>query len=354
MMSCASPLLLSSLLLVATACTSLQRTASGGGRETPKQAGGSAVSTGPAAETSGALARALEDRLAGRSSLPVRIAAECLDEAGFRAVEIFDDGVAIWDRRAQFTLSDAEIHSLLEAFKRADFAHLEELYGGSKGPEPEPPAVIHETPPSSAVRIVCRVALTVGEVVKQSAQRQRGEQSEALRALATEILDACEGPARQGITAADLTDGLRKVARGELAPQTLSVLAHRKPEPAGAGEDSGWLLRLEGRRAKLRRYDDGGELLDAAALELDPGSLAELAARLADQSLEDLPGNLWAGDYIDLSVRVLDREKRIQARQFAGMTETTHGEQQDRFDAAFEALRAVSREAARAGTPAGG
>jgi hypothetical protein len=73
-------------------------------------------------------------------------------------------------------------------------------------------------------------------------------------------------------------------------------------------------------------------------VRLDDRELSGLARLLREGGMADLPINLYAEEYTDLVVKVLDREQRVQARRFAGMTRTTHGLAQGRFDRILEAL----------------
>ena len=86
-------------------------------------------------------------------------------------------------------------------------------------------------------------------------------------------------------------------------------------------------------------------------LRLGPGDVGALGQTLARLDPEDLPINLYATDYTDLVIEVLNRKKSIQARRFAGMTPTTHGERQEDFNRTFEALYTLHLRVAEEGTP---
>lgn len=285
-----------------------------------------------------ALARALDERLAGGSLAGIFIEAECFDRDHFRAVEVHGDGFAVWDGESEFRLGGDEIRALLAAFEKIDFTGLEELYGGD----------------DSAIRITCRVVLDIDGVRKQVAQSARGEQSEALKKLAAEIFDACREPALAGVRVASLADGLDKIARGEISPRALDVMAHRKPERSTpvSGGPAGWLFRLHDSRATTRLYE-GGRLGEPVTLELGDLQVVELAGFLAAQKVVDLPQNLYADQYTDLIVRVFKYEARVQARQFAGMTATTHGAQQESFDTVFATIRELEERTEREGAAEG-
>ncbi len=82
------------------------------------------------------------------------------------------------------------------------------------------------------------------------------------------------------------------------------------------------------------------------------GALQILFSRYAELDPEGLPVNLYATDYTELVMAVLNRKKSIQARPFAGMTPSTHGERQEDFNGIFEALYALQLRVAEEGTPA--
>jgi len=266
-----------------------------------------------------------------------------------RSIEVFASGVAIWDGRRQFTLDDEQVGSLLAAVEAAGFVTFEAVYGGatSRQGNPKRPAT------EAVVTVTCRVSLRLSDVEKQSAQLEKGEQSEALRSLAETLFALCEGPARHGVAAADLADGLDLLARGRLAPETFSVVFHRKPEPGAAtgGSGSGLLLRLQGDTATTRIYDPATGYGEPRTLTLQPAEVGRLAANLAREAPDDLPVNLWAPDYTDLSLRVLDHRRSLQARRFAGMEPHSHGEAQARFDRLVAALETLHANVLTDGEP---
>jgi hypothetical protein len=283
------------------------------------------------------LARALDRALAAGTWDELHIVTECFDRDAFLQVELFGDGVGIWNGERQFALERSELLGLVERFRRAGFAGFKELYG--KGEK-------DAGPPTAALRVICRVALTLDGATKQSVQVSEGRRSPELQALAEKVLGRCREPGAAGVAAADLADGLRKVADGRLAPQTLSLLLHRKPEPeAVAAGEAAFLLRLEGRTLTVLPYRPGAGYGEAAVLELAPEDLSRLAAALIENRAGELPDNLWAEHYTDLVVEVLDREARVQARRFAGMTPATHGEAQRRFDRIYQVLAELARRA---------
>lgn len=292
-----------------------------------------------------AVRRALERAVEGSGRWrELRVETECLEDGSLRHVEIFGSGTTIWNERRQITLERDDLVAVLEAMLRADYPAMHQLYG--KGdPEMQQPDKPGE---DAAIRVICRVVLTLDGVTRQSAQRAEGPQSEELRGLAHEIFALADKPEQDGVTAEDLGDGLAKVADGRLAPEALSLLLNRKDDDVEAGtpeapREAGYLLRLEGRRLRVSPFQKPGGYGDPVETEIDAATLGELATLLADDRVGELPANLYAGHYSDLVVEVLNREARVQARRFANLSPKTHGEKQERFERIEEALDTLAR-----------
>jgi hypothetical protein len=297
--------------------------------EAPRPAAG-ARSTGAAAAAVGNvtdLERALDAALARQGWDDLRIDTECRTDAGLRSATVFGSGVGIWNRERQFVLPRARVLALLRELKAAGFTRL--------------PQTNRESPVKEmALELICRLRLDLDGASRQVHQVSKGRPFPELRPLAGRILEVAEAAGRSGPGASSLTEGLEKIARGELAPELLVLSVLRQGE--GAASAQGWALVLEGSKAILQRNPAaGGE--EPRAVRLLPTEVAELAGRLAAARLTELPANLWASEYTDLEVRVLNRQRSLQARQFAGMTATTHGEAQQRFDRLWEALDALNR-----------
>ncbi len=311
------------------------------------------------------LARAAEqalDRVLSASGdwRELHVVTECAGDAGFRRVELFGDGVGIWQGRRQFSLDHDQLVAVLRLFHRAGFPAMPEMFG-SEGEEeipvpqePGQPVVrglgqvsdrVSDQAPAAILRVTCRVLLTLDGVTKQSNQLSEGPQSAELRDLAEGILDLCREPGEGGFRALNMTDGLRKVADGRLAPETLSLLLHHKPEAAAIerGEPA-FLMRLRGARVTVRPFLGTQGYGDPVGLDLDRAQVAHIANLLADNGLGSLPANLYADHYTDLTVDLLDQHAEIQARQFARMTRGSHGESQLSFDRIYTGLAALARQ----------
>jgi len=277
--------------------------------------------------------RAMERAIEGALAAPGNAAAwdgfhlvtECTDDGGFRQVEVFGNGVTIWNRARQYALGPQRVRTLLEALDHAEFAEMEPMYGQEEL--------------DAAMRVICRVVVTLDGVTKQSGQLAEGPQNRRLKGLARTLLDSAFEPSEVGVTAADLDDGLAKIADGTLAPEALHVILNRKPDAFAVSRgEPGYILRIEGRQATVQRFTTDHGYEDAVERTLDDAELAAITSELAAQRIGDLPNNLYAVYYTDLVVEVLDRDQRIQARQFANTTRETHGEAQERFDRGLDGL----------------
>jgi hypothetical protein len=281
--------------------------------------------------------RALE-QAATKGWSALHIETECQNDAGrLDRVEVFETGVGIWNRAAQFRLTKAQIDEHLEAFRESGFAEWPSTYGGKT-----PPPIQQEQPP----RVVCRVVLELDGVTKQVAQFQRGEQSNELKQLARGILDASRERGKSGVRAESLNDGLQKVATGVLAPETFRVTVNRKPRRGvPASEAESWLLKIDRGEVTTLPRTEGKGLGESLRLEFGAEDFAKLAGQLEKADLAGLPGNLYADRYTTVLVRVLDHRVQIQARPFAGMTPETHGDAQERFDQALDVLEGLHQRA---------
>jgi hypothetical protein len=293
------------------------------------------------------LSRLLDEALAGEGKLDhVRVTVQWSDGKGGRSVRVYGNGVGIWNNKSQFTLQPAEVERLLGLFRTHKFTDMPARVGSQKAPPGR------ERP----VRVAGSVALSVGGVTKEVTQAAGRQPSKPLAVLAAEVLKTSEAAAAEdGVSADDVGDGLRKIAEGELAPEALRVLVHRLTDKPGADEASGadgFLLRLDGRTVTTQRWRKRTGYGKPRRLDLSPEDLAGLCKLLADNDAGGLPINLWAKHYTDVVITVLDKEKSVQARQFAGMTPKTHGEKQKRFDRIWAGMHALHQRVLGEGKPA--
>ncbi len=265
-----------------------------------------------------------------RSADALRLETECRTAAGFRSAVVFGTGVGIWQRERQFRLAPADLQRLLGGLDR--FFLLREVYG--VGEQAERP-----------MTITCSVTLSIDDERRRVAQIDRGEKSKELEELALRILDVCRSPGEAGVSVSSLEDGLRKVARGVLPGEVLTVAVNHQPRSG----DEGWLLQLSGRRLTSQVLRPEGGYGDVVGLILAEGDTAALAALLSEAAVWELPGNLSLPGYTDLRVAVLGKSKEIQARTFAGRSAPP--EEAARFDRIESSLEVLHRRAQRQGPP---
>jgi hypothetical protein len=250
----------------------------------------------------------------------LRIAVEQHTPSPSTTFVVYGDGTGFWKHRLQFRVSPAALARMSEAVESARYRDMPEVFGqGRKW-------------------LVRRVAVEAGAVSRQVVQLRGGDQSPDLRGLTDQLLAIVSPLAQEGITAASLEDGLRKVASGELAPQALRLIVHVKPGP-GQGA-AGFLVRIEDGRATRQEYREG-TYTEIKRLALPAAEVREVAGILADADPEALPATLHAEVYSEVVVQVLDRRKNVLARSLSGPAPSEQRESAARFE------RLVARLGAR-------
>ena len=81
---------------------------------------------------------------------------------------------------------------------------------------------------------------------------------------------------------------------------------------------------------------------DERVVALDRPEVEAMARRMSEIGVQELPVNLWAEDYTDLRIEILNQREAIQARRFAGMTRSTNGDDQVAFDEIVRILEGVA------------
>lgn len=253
--------------------------------------------------------------------------------------------VGIWNRDTQIVITRPQTKAIFTRLEKSQFEKMRSNYGGTERRDPGRPGRLGLERPE---RIIGSVSVTANGKTHSVTQMAEGEQSEELAALAKEILDACEASAKTGVKAGSFDDGLKKIKAKELRPEMIRALVHRLPENA-PGE--AYLMRIEGRTISTQeRAAKGYGIIHR--LELSEKELAELVQTMIENEAGRLPVNLWAVHYTDLVIGVLNHEKNMQARQFAGKTPETHGEQQKQFDRIFAAMNQLHVRALKEGKKA--
>jgi hypothetical protein len=265
---------------------------------------------------------------------------------------VYGSGVGVWNQEKQFVLAPEEHKELLRRLLAAGLFEMPER------PRPERKA----GPSPNAPVIVRAVAVRVGELERVVAQNDRVGTLPALEALVSELFALCEKPASRGTGASSLTDGLRKIAEGKLAPETLQLVLNIPPVAARAAEKArdGILVVLDGGVVTWTEQAPGSAGV-AVPVPVTGERLRSLVSVLAGSGLEGFPVNLYRTRYVDLNVRVLGRARAVQARAFVGMDPAKHSAQQAALEKVIRSILALGPEGpgetagvSRAASPAGG
>ena len=264
-----------------------------------------------------ALASAAAEKDAGIPA-DLRLLAERHTQDQSGRVVVYGNGVGIWNDATQFQAGPEQLKLLLAAVDTAHLQQMPNAFGAGKK------------------WLVRRVSLRSGGATKEVVQILEGEQSAELKTLTDRVFEVLQPLASGGPAAESLADGLKKVASGVLAPETLHLVVHYKP--GAASVEPGFVFRVQDGIATRQSYKDQA-YGDTVALP-DP-RVRELAEALAAAEVDTLPANLYASEYCEVSVQVLNRRRSVLARPFTGMKHETHGSEQLRFDGLFERLRAL-------------
>jgi hypothetical protein len=287
----------------------------------------------PAAATApNPLDAALEERIQGKAGLEdVEIAASWQLAQGSASARVWGTGLGIWRERTQFRLSRQEVVSLLKLLSAAKV-------GAMRQPDPKTPA---PTPANAPLRLTGELTVVAGSAQRSLQQLAKGEQSGELRSLVESILAVCEKVAKTGVGASSLEDGLAKLSKGTLAPETFEAIVRRGGEAKAGGSAESWLFRMNGRRVTDRLMPKGELPPPPRELTISEADFQRIVRLLRDNDPTRLPKNVYAPAYTDVTVEILDQDRTIPARPYLGVTAQTHGVEQQKFERIYEAFRAL-------------
>lgn len=276
----------------------------------------------------------LQKRLAGKGSLDdVVVDVRWPVDGAYTSTRIYGDGAGIWKREFQIRLSKTEVRRLVQLLVKERFGSLPLTSGGDEG--------------KSEKALKGRVIVLVGPVSRRASQFDAGDQSPELEEIAREVVETSAKAAASGqVAITSLSDGLAKVESGALSPETLHLEVRRRVATIGS---EGWRLWGDGRRLYDVVTEKTGRPSSARALVLSSKDFSSLAKSIADADPGNLPQNLYAAQYTDVLIQLLNKSRHIQGRQFSGMTATTHGEKQAAFDRLVETLAALHARAQKQG-----
>jgi hypothetical protein len=280
------------------------------------------------------LTRSLEKRLKKGSSLDdVMIDIRWRFEGEYVSVRLFGSGVGIWKREVLFRIPPADARNLIRKVAAAKFGALPDTLGEEE-----------------ARVLMGRVIVVSGAVRKTVSQEADGPQSAPVTDIAQSLLQAGKAAAaKDGVRVSSFAEGFGALGDGRLAPEALDLFVRRKALQTAGGDPEDWDLRLRAGRVFDRVIGTAGHGGVTRALVLSPAEFEALARDLAAADLATLPLNLYSPIYTDLDVTLLNQSRKIQARQFAGMTAATHGAKQQAFDALMSSIAALHARAVKEG-----
>ncbi len=241
------------------------------------------------------LARRLDSLLAEAEPGPAwSISIEAVGEKDrvLHRIFLWGDGIGIWDSESQFRLEPPARRRILEAFRDQGFCRMkDDLFQPDSGGKVSPKPPVQEQ----------SITLEIGGMTKTvshtaPARGRYRDVEEAARPLVeiTRIARAvCEGPASRGIRAADLADGLTKVAGQRLADVAFHLYVNRL-EDEGA---HGWLVRVDGRRVTTQVSTKGKGWAPPVEIRLPNDDFLEFVRTVSAAMPGAFPKNLYDEGY---------------------------------------------------------
>jgi len=266
---------------------------------------------------------------------PFHLEVDCGSERGPRSLVLYPNAIAHWDGRFEYRASAAEQKAFLDLLIQNQFTELAPAYGGKQG---------HSLSAKAPARISCRIEFKSGDFYKQSHQFVDNYQSPDLHRLANALLDSAERSARaRGVAAADLMDGLNKIATGELSGHALRLRLLALPEDGTVGR----IFEVVDGQFRVRDYAPGRTLGENRSSSVTEPELVAIVKAIQTADIEALPVNLWSEGQTELQVEVLGHRKTLIGRQFLRLTASSLGDQQRRFNRMISELQRVAQIIAR-------
>lgn len=254
-----------------------------------------------AADQAPALTRAIQ-AAQDDPDIPFHLEVDCTDDEASRSLKVFRGEIAVWNRERQITLDSGKRRVLLELLFDARFPDFGARYGGRPKADKE----------EAALRVSCRIHLSVGGLQKTSVQLFEGEQSAELLGLAGKLLDRIAPHAADGVGASDLEDGLAKLANGALAPELLEFRLLWLPRDTET--QAGFILRVQGGDISRQAYAPGRLVEAPDRQRIASCQMSEMLAALMVAKVWNLPVNLQREGLTELEVAVLGHRKTVIAR----------------------------------------
>lgn len=279
------------------------------------------------AATDDGLAKRLETVLkTGHGLQAVRIEVTDAEEDNPKQLTVYGSGVGVWDGTLQFPVTEKQVRKALKVLKRSGFLSMPDRVKG-----PKPPHAEEGGEPDSTM-LVRVVTLDIGGLTKTVVQDNKAYPLEAFRELRDDLVRIFRKAAKAGIGAKSLDDALAKLAAGTLAPEVLRVTVNAPQQRALPSQDGqGWLLRIRDGRIEVLPHTVSGGFGSEVQRPLTPELAHKIATWLREADFSSLPPNVYDAGYTDMTVEVLQREKTLQAREFAGRDPAAEADRRQRF-----------------------
>ena len=227
---------------------------------------------------------------------------------GLTRLTIYGRGIGIWNGERQFALKSKQVREAIDLVIDAKFTGMPERFAFEDEKDER----------QAPIKLVRVVTVSTGDISKTVLQDDRGPLSKTFESLVEKLVALCREPAEVGLSASSLEDGLEKVAKGRLAPETLVINANApqiRSFESQAGQ--GWLLNLQHAILSFRSYVLADGVKEIGERTLPPREVEKLAAELLEAGAPEMPPNVNTSGYTQLSIRVLDQQVRTMARTYA-------------------------------------
>ena len=296
-----------------------------------------------AASARPAIAATLDEVLAGKRPLEtVRLDVRW---ARVGMISVYGRGIVIRDRNTQFTVGPACVKRLLVLVR--DSKILTAAPPPKPAPRPDMRGREMMGGPAMPIASVGSVQLRIGDLSWGGGETRPGAAWPELRALTVKLMKAAETDLKDGVQAADLADGLGKVADGRLAPEVFAFHVHRvQHRPAHRYLV---MLGVQGRAVTARKmnYEAKPVTVDYYRLQLTGKEFRALVGKIVEAGFAAWPRNPKAPlQYCDISSDVLNRRYSVQARQ-------SFRQEEKRFMPLYKEMEALYRRALKEGERGG-
>ncbi len=232
---------------------------------------------------------------------------------------IYGSGAGVWNGERAFRLPRESVVAIETMLRDAHFNEMPARFGSAE---------------SDFLKMRGKIVAGAGGSGHSVVQLVDGPQSDELATLAAAILAKASSAA--GVSAQSLTEGLQKIAAGEIPSEALRVELQRRGE-------NGFSMQIRGDEVFVRPFAEASGYGAPRRLRLSAGEVRNVAALLHDA--EHLPSNLNAPAYTDLRVEVLNHAKEVQGRPMFELLRKD-------FNGVVDALQAIAQRALTSGEKA--